>query len=568
MFRYSFLVWMAAGSVALAADTDGDGCQDEFAANGACVDVNATVDGTSTVGANASVREEASIGPEVALGSDVVVAARASLAGRVAHSSNPLSIGAGTIIGRGAQLGAGHMIGDDVTISRSVIAGARLTVAAGGSLGYAAQVGDDVNIGADAVVGNLVTLGDFTTLGDNAVVARSVTIADGINSGDGASVNGIVGPDVIIAAGSRIEQGARVRKQSDIGAGAAIESGGRVGRGAVIEAGATVYGRVAANATVGAGATVEDGSLVSRGGELCAGNTLPTGSQVLGDGTWPVEGCVMTSTCQTIKTSNPSAADGVYSIDPDGLGGLAAFDAYCDMTTDGGGWTLVLNLASGEGGRHDWNDSAFWTAVTTDGTAANAMTNDYKGTAFDQVTANTELMVYVHDEGTTEYGFAVYPLLGAHTGKTFRTLMNSGNNFVPVSDASVRTVTNPVGTHLNARRGQTLHGDIFVNHAGALSLNDTAGWAAAQNLTRIGTTLTNVEYSHTFAGLGIDHIHSGWGADVESAPISAYCAIEHGYGGTSQAVANGQSSFPYQASCTGEGPSFTWLPVDHAIFVR
>jgi hypothetical protein len=41
----------------------------------------------------------------------------------------------------------------------------------------------------------------------------------------------------------------------------------------------------------------------------------------------------MTSTCQTIKTSNPSAADGVYSIDPDGLGGLAAFDAYCDENT-------------------------------------------------------------------------------------------------------------------------------------------------------------------------------------------------------------------------------------------
>ncbi|MFT6160383.1 MAG: acyl-[acyl carrier protein]--UDP-N-acetylglucosamine O-acyltransferase [Myxococcota bacterium] len=89
MVRSSFLIWMTAGSVAFAADGNEDGCQDEFASNGACVSVDATVDGTSTVGANASVFEGASVGPEVALGSGVVVAARASLAGRVAHSSNP-----------------------------------------------------------------------------------------------------------------------------------------------------------------------------------------------------------------------------------------------------------------------------------------------------------------------------------------------------------------------------------------------------------------------------------------------------------------------------------------------
>lgn len=38
-----------------------------------------------------------------------------------------------------------------------------------------------------------------------------------------------------------------------------------------------------------------------------------------------------------------STTSGVYSVDPDGAGPLAAFNAQCDMVTDGGGWTLVLN---------------------------------------------------------------------------------------------------------------------------------------------------------------------------------------------------------------------------------
>ncbi len=37
-----------------------------------------------------------------------------------------------------------------------------------------------------------------------------------------------------------------------------------------------------------------------------------------------------------------STGSGIYWLDPDGVGGDAAFQAYADMTTDGGGWALGL----------------------------------------------------------------------------------------------------------------------------------------------------------------------------------------------------------------------------------
>lgn len=53
--------------------------------------------------------------------------------------------------------------------------------------------------------------------------------------------------------------------------------------------------------------------------------------------------------CNAVHTAYPTAPTGGYLIDPDGVGALPTMPVFCDMESDGGGWTLAAVCQPADG---------------------------------------------------------------------------------------------------------------------------------------------------------------------------------------------------------------------------
>ncbi len=106
--------------------------------------------------------------------------------------------------------------------------------------------------------------------------------------------------------------------------------------------------------------------------ELCPGRVCVAGA------------CGFATSCAALLAAVPRLPDGAYTLDGDGPGELLPADAWCDMSTNGGGWTLVLK-ADGALATFSY-DAAAWTDDTEFGDAAidgiEAKLRSYRTVAF------------------------------------------------------------------------------------------------------------------------------------------------------------------------------------------
>ena len=113
--------------------------------------------------------------------------------------------------------------------------------------------------------------------------------------------------------------------------------------------------------------------------------------------------------CTDIRNIRSPLTNGLYYIDPNGGSPGDAYQVYCDMTTNNGGWTLVMKLSKNDFcyGSSRWTDSSpFNESYLLDPTMPNAQQYDAKSRAFYELTDVNSLRFYTSRDTSVTVSFA------------------------------------------------------------------------------------------------------------------------------------------------------------------
>jgi hypothetical protein len=207
------------------------------------------------------------------------------------------------------------------------------------------------------------------------------------------------------------------------------------------------------------------------------------------------EGCVYAS-CKEWQTLGLASQSGTYALDPDGGSPANKFDAYCDMVTAGGGWTLVMKTSSSSAYLYD---NAVWTNTGNGKTVAPnpATDEDFVSEAFYTV-KGTESMLAL--------GALVNWNSWTHALNTARNLSNQPRMSGSQGAAGTCPAQTNCGTEPVNKRPLGIQQACTSSSSGAWHrfgyVNDVNGWGTN---TRVGFTGDNdsSDSSDSVMGMGL-----------------------------------------------------------------